>query len=268
MTSGKIIFIDINSSVYESIPFYGDIAPDKCADFLINEFNKQPLSYDDFLELVNKFNAKYFGYANNKLTKISIDDHTLNFTDIDYIYILNMSKDKWTVKTDKKTSEIKNNSIEILYSSKNNLFFYNKPQLKTFSIKKIFIVVLVISVLAGFALGTYTGYRISKTKFDKQVQEIKAEKKQEKNPYPLGLVIQDSVTQQGRQINVLEVKSKAAKTAGFKVGDIILKFNDEPVSTGKELVEMLKSEEPNSIGHFLVSREGEELEIRMILHNN
>jgi S1-C subfamily serine protease len=56
-----------------------------------------------------------------------------------------------------------------------------------------------------------------------------------------------------------------AAAAGIKVGDVILSVDDQPISSGKELVDAVQSKQPGSTVRVRVTREDGGMELNVVL---
>jgi len=73
-------------------------------------------------------------------------------------------------------------------------------------------------------------------------------------------------TREASEAKVVRVdEAGPAAAAGIKIGDLILALDDQPISSGKELVDAVQSKQPGSTVRVRVRREDGDMELNVML---
>ena len=102
MTRGHLYFINCGDHALQTLEFNGDMYPSGNADEIIEKFTSGGLTEESsFWKFVERFNSRHYGYEENLIRVISMNNFQLDIKDnrADYLYIINESDSEKIIAT-------------------------------------------------------------------------------------------------------------------------------------------------------------------------
>ena len=121
MTRGHLCFIDCEDHALQTLEFNGDMYPSGNADEFVEKFTSGGLTEkSSFLKFVERFNSRHYGYEQDLIRVISMNDSQLDIKNnwADYLYIINESDSEKIIVTKNDSITAPVGSLTIIHFQK------------------------------------------------------------------------------------------------------------------------------------------------------